>query len=397
MNKNLTIFILSVFWLQATTIPVLAADKQLLQKELMTQAKAELINYPVSELYEREIIEAAAGNIVNISMEENPTTGYSWQCKIENPQTLELISDNYVENEHPKAMVGVGGVHNWEFKGLKEGSSKVIFEYSRPWESKVPLDKKEFTINVLAADDLAHKVEFSDYEKLGSSIDDEAISKWLNENKKEQGIYYQNFNDSDYILISAGQCPTAGYSVELEQLYTNPDKNILYVDWKLDAPSANQMTAQVLTYPHAIVELKSSKAFDQVVDIKRKETVAKDEVTKALNVTLNNKSIKLPVDAIIENDSIMVPVRVIAESAGAGVEWVEASRTVVISKDNLSWSFKAGEDTAIVDGVKTQIGSNAVIVNGHSMLPISFLAERLGLNYEWKVNDSNLILYKANL
>ena len=85
--------------------------------------------------------EANDGSTVNVSwtskfavtLEENPTTGYSWNMTLS--PGLELVSNNYIEKTHAAGMVGVGGTRTWIIQANDIGSQKVTAIYKRPWEA----------------------------------------------------------------------------------------------------------------------------------------------------------------------------------------------------------------------------------------------------------------------
>ena len=90
-------------------------------------------------------IKVKNGSEFNIKIAGNPTTGYSWYLNNEDelkkggvqPTNLdEYKSADFVENDHPEGMVGVGGKFDFKFK-LDEGKKNVPdikLCYKRPWE-----------------------------------------------------------------------------------------------------------------------------------------------------------------------------------------------------------------------------------------------------------------------
>lgn len=76
-------------------------------------------------------------NVV-VSMEANPTTGYSWSYTVSNDSVLQEVSSNYVADEHAQGMVGVGGRQYYSFSPLVAGNVRVRFVYARPWEKQNP-------------------------------------------------------------------------------------------------------------------------------------------------------------------------------------------------------------------------------------------------------------------
>jgi len=82
-----------------------------------------------------------------IQLEENPTTGYTWDATLS--AGLELESSDYRENEAPTDMVGVGGIRTWVILAKDTGEQTFSASYRRSWEA-VTGDETAYsmTINV---------------------------------------------------------------------------------------------------------------------------------------------------------------------------------------------------------------------------------------------------------
>jgi len=78
----------------------------------------------------------------------NPSTGFQWseKAQISDTAVLEQEDHRFIEPESkPPPPPGTPGQEVWTFKALKEGSSTIFFEYSRPWEGG---EKGEWTCTV---------------------------------------------------------------------------------------------------------------------------------------------------------------------------------------------------------------------------------------------------------
>lgn len=97
-------------------------------------------------------IVAEIGDDITITLESNPTTGYSWQLKEPfRKDILELESANYDPDK--TGLVGSGGRELWTFVAIGEGVTSVTLIYKRPWEKGVkPAKEARFLIAVLAPD-----------------------------------------------------------------------------------------------------------------------------------------------------------------------------------------------------------------------------------------------------
>jgi inhibitor of cysteine peptidase len=87
---------------------------------------------PLGEADNGKIVAVVPGSTVNVSLNENPTTGYSWNWTL--TPGLELVNDSFVANT-TSGLVGAGGIHTWVLK-LNNSSDAQTFTavYKRPWE-----------------------------------------------------------------------------------------------------------------------------------------------------------------------------------------------------------------------------------------------------------------------
>lgn len=88
-----------------------------------------------------------AENLV-ITLDENPTTGYTWKFVIEDEGIVKAVSDNF---EAPKGdSTGAGGKHTYEFAGVKKGETTITFTSKRDWEGGETAETK--TVKVMVDD-----------------------------------------------------------------------------------------------------------------------------------------------------------------------------------------------------------------------------------------------------
>lgn len=87
---------------------------------------------------------SSSDTVLTIRLPGNATTGYEWNYSISDPKILELLTQEYVEDDHAEDMVGVGGTYVGSFKGTFEAAGNVTLtlNYERsgdtePAESRV--------------------------------------------------------------------------------------------------------------------------------------------------------------------------------------------------------------------------------------------------------------------
>ena len=84
-----------------------------------------------------EAIEVNMGDTLVVVLCSNPTTGFQWteEAQISDTGVLEQVNHEFVGPEsEPPPPPGTPGLETWRFKTLKQGTSTIYVEYSRPWE-----------------------------------------------------------------------------------------------------------------------------------------------------------------------------------------------------------------------------------------------------------------------
>ncbi len=93
-------------------------------------------------------ITVKSGETFTVKLDENPTTGYSWNLTA--GDGLRILNDRYVA--HNTGLVGSGGYHIWTIQATKAGTYQVAGVYKRPWEPLTGTEQKySLTVSVTAA------------------------------------------------------------------------------------------------------------------------------------------------------------------------------------------------------------------------------------------------------
>ena len=94
------------------------------------------------------MLEVQIGETFEVKLCSNPTTGFQWSEKAQISEVAVLRQEDHKfigPESEPSPPSGTPGQEVWNFKALKEGSSTIFFEYSRPWEGG---EKGEWTCTV---------------------------------------------------------------------------------------------------------------------------------------------------------------------------------------------------------------------------------------------------------
>jgi len=100
------------------------------------------------KVYTTSPVDVKVDDKFTISLEANPSTGYSWELTgpLDDKVVLELGSDH---QPGQGSGVGVAGQQLFRFQAVGQGTTTIGLQYVRPWETGVPPAKtSEFTVNV---------------------------------------------------------------------------------------------------------------------------------------------------------------------------------------------------------------------------------------------------------
>jgi inhibitor of cysteine peptidase len=83
--------------------------------------------------------ELTRGQILLVTLDSNPTTGYSWQVAEVNPAVLRQSGDAEYKPQSASdpPRVGAGGTETFRFEAANAGATTLKLVYQRPWEKDV--------------------------------------------------------------------------------------------------------------------------------------------------------------------------------------------------------------------------------------------------------------------
>ncbi len=83
--------------------------------------------------------------------------------------------------------------------------------------------------------------------------EEEDFASWYEEHYRQQGIFDLQGDVEQYILLGAGEQPTAGY--QLQNLTLTGQVDMIETRAFLKVPGQDEVVAQVLTYPHILAAI----------------------------------------------------------------------------------------------------------------------------------------------
>ncbi len=79
------------------------------------------------------------GQVMSISLETNPSTGYSWYATSSNPEVIARMGEPEILEPTASStpIVGAPTTGTFFFQALKAGGATIILDYKRGWEQDV--------------------------------------------------------------------------------------------------------------------------------------------------------------------------------------------------------------------------------------------------------------------
>jgi inhibitor of cysteine peptidase len=90
-------------------------------------------------------IELREGQTLTVSLEGNPTTGYTWEVVEIDEQILRQLGEPDFTPE--SEALGVSGMQALRFQAVNEGRTTLRLVYHRPWEDDEP--EQTFSVEVV--------------------------------------------------------------------------------------------------------------------------------------------------------------------------------------------------------------------------------------------------------
>jgi inhibitor of cysteine peptidase len=78
------------------------------------------------------------GDTVEVQLEGNPTTGYTWEISQVDSKILGLIGKSYTQTRTDPKVAGTGGTFIFRIHACDKGTSELHLQYARVWEKGVP-------------------------------------------------------------------------------------------------------------------------------------------------------------------------------------------------------------------------------------------------------------------
>jgi inhibitor of cysteine peptidase len=100
----------------------------------------------VDKTYDGREVTLAIGEVLELSLAENPTTGFRWGFAVKPEPVCTIVKSVFESATVPP---GKGGTHHWQFQAVHPGSGTIELQYRRPWEKEAPASRTfKLTVHV---------------------------------------------------------------------------------------------------------------------------------------------------------------------------------------------------------------------------------------------------------
>ena len=100
--------------------------------------------FVVTEARGEAAVTMAVGDTLNVILESNPSTGYSWNLVSPTSQWLVFADMKFTPSS---AVAGAPGFGTYSFVAVSPGRCDIVMEYARVWEKEIP-PVKTFAVSV---------------------------------------------------------------------------------------------------------------------------------------------------------------------------------------------------------------------------------------------------------
>lgn len=108
------------------------------------------------------------------------------------------------------------------------------------------------------------------------------------------------------------------------------------------------------------------------------------------DIVINGEVQQFKQTPVIHKGRTLVPMRSIFETFGATVEWESATQTITATKDGLKISHVVHSSEVKVDNKVVPLEVGSKVKNGHTLVPLRFVAEALGAQIDWNVGTQSI-------
>lgn len=104
---------------------------------------------------------------------------------------------------------------------------------------------------------------------------------------------------------------------------------------------------------------------------------------------VNGKLMDYDVPPVIKEGRTLIPVRAITRGMGASIDWNEETKTITVTRNDVTVILTLGETKLLVNGTEVEMDIPAQLISNRTFVPLRFIAQALGdrVNYDSDTGD----------
>lgn len=107
---------------------------------------------------------------------------------------------------------------------------------------------------------------------------------------------------------------------------------------------------------------------------------------------VNGKLLDYDVPPVIKEGRTLIPVRAITRGMGATIDWNEETKTITVTRNDVTVILTLGQTKLLVDGTEVEMDVPAQLISNRTFVPLRFIAQALGdrVNYDPDTGDIDI-------
>lgn len=106
--------------------------------------------------------------------------------------------------------------------------------------------------------------------------DNKVLAKWYEENKQKSGISYVKDGKYIYAIVGAGEKPTGGYSISIDEVFYSTEDSVV-INATVTPPGKDMNVIMILTYPSILIRIDSSAVETVAGEVRGAEKPSQDQ------------------------------------------------------------------------------------------------------------------------
>jgi alpha-amylase/alpha-mannosidase (GH57 family) len=107
-------------------------------------------------------------------------------------------------------------------------------------------------------------------------------------------------------------------------------------------------------------------------------------------ITVDGRSQSIDAPPFLQDDRLLIPIRFVCEALGANVQWIQATKAVVIRFADHTIELAVGTMTATVDGIAKTLEVSPQLIGFRTFVPLRFLSEEVGAQVSWDADQQKV-------